>query len=159
MHRLSWADVSLRAQVIVHQLRRRGYTSVCGVPSGGLIPAVMIAERLDVPLLDEPRRRTLVVDDLVDSGRTLERYADHDCAVLWRKSWAPTHRLVVPAPLVPGDAWVVFPWEHDTDQGPEDAVVRLLSWLGEDPAVHDPRRLLDGLQTPEGRARFLRGKE
>ena len=72
----------------------------------------------------------LVVDDLVDSGRTLSPYAAEGIRVdsLFRKSHSPDS-LAPQADEARG--WVTFPWERGT--GPEDAVVRLLEWIGENP--------------------------
>lgn len=106
---------------------------VHGVPRGGLVPAGIVAAHLGLPLTSDPTPRpdTLVVDDLVDSGRTIAPYLEAGTPVdaLYRKSYSP---LTTPR-LLEGDSWVVFPWEAPNATGPTDAVVRLLEWVGEDP--------------------------
>lgn len=130
-HRLTYADVHDAAAKLVARLTWSP-ADVFGVPRGGTVPAVMVAQLLDLPVADQPRAGTLVVDDLVDSGATARRY-DHGDGfdALFRKSWSPAD--VAPDAIpVPGDRWVVFPWELD-DGAPTDAVTRLLEHIGEDP--------------------------
>ena len=47
--------------------------SVMGLPRGGLIPAVMISHELGIPLVINPTKNTLVVDDINDTGHTLDK--------------------------------------------------------------------------------------
>ncbi len=122
-------------------------TDVYGVPSGGAPVAVRVAANLGLPLADTPGPGTLVVDDLVDSGRTLKRYVDQVAGVdaLYRKPWSPLELAPHAEEL---DGWLVFPWEHEG--APEDAVVRLLSYIGEDPnrdgLVDTPARVCRALK-------------
>jgi GTP cyclohydrolase I len=142
---LSWRDVQLQAQRIAERVN--GSTSVWGVPRGGVPVACMVrAFRPDLELVDEPGIGTLVVDDVVDSGLTLKRYAGGWAVdALYRKPSAPAE--LAPAA---GEAsgWLHFPWEAD-ETGPEDAVVRLLSFIGEDPSRdglrETPRRVVASL--------------
>jgi GTP cyclohydrolase I len=113
---------------------------VYGVPRGGAVVAGLLGARAGWRAVDAPERGCLVVDDLVDSGRTLSRYAGVSIAddrgsfvcdvdALARKPHAPEH-LASGAPTLAG--WVEFPWERG-ERGPEDAVVRILEFVGEDP--------------------------
>ena len=137
------------------------FAAVWGVPRGGVIPALLVAQRLGVPVLwtrPEPgdvEGIVLVVDDLVDHGATamrilemgLTELAGVDLAfdALVRKSHSPAG-IAGGAPVV--DAWVIWPWElaEGGDAGPTDAVVRLLEHIGEDPTreglVDTPKRVL-----------------
>jgi GTP cyclohydrolase I len=125
---LSWAEVYAR-------LATAPPGPVWGVPRGGQIVAGLTGRAVD-----RPEDAAAIVDDLVDSGRTRDRYrAQYPDLPFW--------------PLLdkrPGDGWIVFPWE-DTDPAKdlEDTVVRQLEWLGEDPrreGLRDtPRRVLKAL--------------
>jgi GTP cyclohydrolase I len=129
---------------------------VYGVPRGGIPVAAytglpLIAPAEDIVTLDilaqyDPND-LLVVDDLVDSGNTLAPFAAAGYRVdaLFRKPHSPVS-LAPTAPEITG--WVKFPWE--TEHGPEDAVVRLLQWIGEDPVreglAETPKRVVKALQ-------------
>lgn len=136
---LSWSQVT----ALVDDLARRRPANVCqvyGVPRNGTVVAAMLRNVCpDLSLVDGYGPHTWVVDDLVDSGVTLGRFPPEVVDALIRKPNAPD--TLAPGAL-PLDGWIVFPWE--TEAQPEDAVVRLLTWLGE-----DPRR--DGLRDTPGR--------
>lgn len=128
--RVTWEDVRVEAERIAARWMGAGLVGVHGIPQGGAVPAVMVAQLLHVPIVDAPAPGVLVVDDLVDSGRTLTLTAPgHFHDALYRKPWSPPH-LAPEAREVTG--WVAFPWERD-DGDPTDAVRRLLQHVGEDP--------------------------
>lgn len=130
VHAVTWADVQRQARAISDRAAARP-SGVYGVPQGGSPVAVMVAQNLGVAILDQPADGCLVVDDLVDSGATLESFHDAGFKVdaLYRKPHSPTHLAPRAACL---DQWIAFPWEAG-ETGPEDAVRRLLQWVGEDP--------------------------
>jgi GTP cyclohydrolase I len=95
----------------------------------------MVAERLGVPIVEKPEKGMfcLIIDDLIDSGRTMKRYFDSDHRWMdagFRKPHSPRH-LAPHAREI--DAWIAFPWEKN-DGAPTDAIVRLIEWCGEDPS-------------------------
>ena len=126
---VTWDEVldAMRTMMARHPNAR----SVYGVPRGGL----PIATNCGLPMastlgmLGEDKASVLVVDDLVDSGKTLRPYVDLGYAVdaLFRKPHSPAD-IAPDAETAVG--WLRFPWEDE--EGPEDAVVRLLQWIGED---------------------------
>lgn len=142
------AEVQAQAERLATRwATHRGLTGVWGIPRGGCVPAALVAHTLGLALVDAPTASTLVVDDLVDTGATARRSGHRLFDALWRKPWAPAD-LAPDAAQLPTDAWLVFPWEAGTDDdaGPADAVVRLLSYVGEDPTrpglVDTPARVL-----------------
>ncbi len=113
---------------------------VYGVPTGGCFVAMELRNHINTPLLDTPKPGCLIIDDLVDSGKTMERYKDYAYrAAIFHKEHSPKDAALT-AGLAEG--WVRFPWENSP--APEDAVVRLLEFIGE-----DPKR--DGLRDTPGR--------
>jgi len=145
MH-LTWAGV----EELVGDLARRrpdGVRAIYGVPRNGTVVAALLRGRHpDLDLAEQPDGPTTwIVDDLVDSGQTLARFNGAPVDAMLRKPWSPPH--LAPAARETA-AWVVFPWE--TEDAPESNIVRLLTWLGE-----DPQR--DGLRdTPERVLRALK---
>jgi GTP cyclohydrolase I len=131
---------------------------VYGVPRGGAIPAMLLTQwlinrGLQCKLLPAHMKvyrdnlPTLVIDDIVDSGSTLQRFIDDGFIVeaLCRSSVAPSYYAKLPG----FNEWVTFPWEGEADGGPEDNVRRLLQFIGEDQArdglLDTPKRVVKAL--------------
>lgn len=103
-----------------------------GIPRGGIPVAYLLSSVLPNSLVVEsPEKADIIVDDIIDSGRTQKHYAD-------RFPHIPFHALCdhIPSCVTrPKGQWVVFPWEvgrQGEDTSAEDAVVRLLQYVGED---------------------------
>jgi GTP cyclohydrolase I len=125
---------------------------VYGVPRGGCTVAAMVQNwavaakyKLFMTDVTHDKENTLIVDDLVDSGRTLRQWKSNGYEVdaLFRKPNSPDD-LAPQAEVLSG--WLTFPWEINEGTGAEDLVVRLLQYVGEDPqrdGLKDtPRRVL-----------------
>lgn len=162
-----WASPGGKAGRALHD------TGVHGIPRGGIPFAAMLAGATGARLLETPQPGCLIVDDVFDSGNTLEPFIDsHPIAVLCTKQTNMAKVVmdkVHPALFSPGkeiaaDHWIVFPWEaepvaavteeasqgaSDEVEGPTDAVTRLLQFIGEDPTrpglVDTPKRVLKAL--------------
>lgn len=136
---LTWLEVAKAAGAIA--VRHPRANLVYGIPRGGLPVAGFTGLTMICPPCHETltpdylasmygTEELLVVDDLADSGKTLAPFvaAGFRTDALFRKPHTPPH-IAPNAEEVTG--WVKFPWENEA--GPEDAVVRLLEWVGEDP--------------------------
>ena len=95
-----------------------------GLSRGGLIPAVMLSHKLQIPYLDDPslekREDILIVDDIADSGKTLKEWSNFQTAVLHYK---PHSSLVAPtlyAEKHTTDDWIIYPWEREDSQTIQD---------------------------------------
>lgn len=128
-----WGDVEERCTHIADhwQQQRRAFTGVYGPPRGGCAPAAFVAQLLELPVLDDACGGCLVVDDLIDSGATLQPFADFGYATdaLFRKRWSPAH--LAPSARDVGDAWITLPWEHN-EVPTFDAALRVLQAVGVD---------------------------
>jgi hypoxanthine phosphoribosyltransferase len=95
-----------------------------GLSRGGLIPAVMLSHKLNIPYTPHPELfapwQLLIVDDIADSGKTLQRYKEYQTAVLHYKPhtslftpdiWATKHK---------GDEWIIYPWESEDSKTIQD---------------------------------------
>lgn len=123
---------------LVHQIKHSGvdYNYIVGLTRGGLIPAVVLSHKLGIPMLasnwatdrkkpsltlmdilDNPRNKVLLVDEILDSGNTvrsfIEMHGKTDVAVLVynvEQEVVPNyfvksiHRSVFPD-------WIEFWWE------------------------------------------------
>ena len=78
----------------------------------GLVLAVALSHRLELPLLDTPRPGCLVVDDIYETGRTLEPLRDLAQArvVVWVSKAEPQWWQAVE--VTESNEWIVFPWEN-----------------------------------------------
>lgn len=106
-----------------------------GIPVAYALVAACDPQGLTLTLTTDPGDADLVVDDIVDSGNTRERYKNKRFAALVAKD------AVDPIPVleffagesVAKDCWVVFPWEQTEVGSGEDIVTRLISFIGDDP--------------------------
>jgi len=97
-----------------------------GLPRGGLIPATLISYkyRIEYISIDNAkllplrlRRKTLVVDDICDTGVTFEQIKDYDFLTL-ALAYRENNRFVPDkyCELIEDKRWLVFPWENkDSD--------------------------------------------
>lgn len=117
--------------------------SIYPVPKNGAYVAIELSEFLRLRINLDPGAKSLIVDDLVDSGKTLsdKRYKNYHKAVLFHKSRLP--KSVVSLGSV-GNTWLKFPWEEENDI--EKAVVRELEYIGEDASreglIDTPKRVV-----------------
>lgn len=148
MYQVTWEDLEVEADRIADTWRGK-VSAVYGIPTGGVPLALMVASRIGVPMASEWHMGSaiLVVDDLIDTGRTMRKYEGsgyRDAA--FRKPYSPI--ALAPRARVM-DEWLWFPWEHDKGD-PEDAVVRMLQFINEDPTrdglQETPRRVVKALK-------------
>ena len=113
---------------------------VYGVPRGGVpVAYALAASSQHIQVVDHPENATVIVDDIIDSGATKNRYLE----AYFEK---PFYALVENSP-----EWVVFPWEQrEADSTALDSAtdipLRLLQYIGEDPKrgglIETPKRYL-----------------
>ena len=97
---------------------------VHGLKRGGLIPAVMISHTLGLEYVDTPHfyhDECLIVDDMCDSGVTLEKWNEtHITAVLHYKPHTACVEPTIHAFTHKGDEWIIYPWERDDSETIQD---------------------------------------
>jgi GTP cyclohydrolase I len=128
------------------------YTGVHGVPRGGIYLAIALSRELGIPIIEEGEitRSTLIVDDLIDSGKTREKYLDNDFACLYDKDHSDKFAKTTVGQTV--NEWVEFFWEREANEQPaEDAVTRIIEMIGEDPnregLLETPKRVIKSYET------------
>jgi hypoxanthine phosphoribosyltransferase len=118
---LSWDDIETLVDNLCKQIteKTRTVTSVTGLQRGGLIPAVMISHKLNIPYVYSIHPTTLVIDDICDTGETLNFILGGvPTAVLHYKPTA-NHKPTFYAQEV-GDEWIVYPWERKDSEAIQD---------------------------------------
>lgn len=117
--KIDWNKLDEYVQALADKITKEGkpVTGVYGLPRGGLVPAVILSHKLGAPLLLAPCENCVVVDDIADTGVTLQHFADkgYRIAVIWYKPCSkvvPDYYAVKSTRKTFGGAWVVFPWEN-----------------------------------------------
>jgi len=115
---LSWDDVNIAVNSLCKQIpfELPNIDSVHGIPRGGLIPAVLISHKLGLPYVGTVGPNTLVVDDIADTGVTLDKGPGVYTAVLHYKPHTSCFKPSIYSELHEGDEWIIYPWEtKDSD--------------------------------------------
>lgn len=118
---IEWGDIDEAINKLATNIlnNNKKIKAIIGLPRGGLIPAVMLSHKLKVPLINDDNDMDdngyiLIVDDICDSGKTLEEYKNYKyilTATLHYKNSAS----VEPNfwwKLAGENEWIVYPWEQ-----------------------------------------------
>lgn len=139
--KLSWNEINIAINNILQTIKNRSlsFDGVIGITKGGVIPATLIAEKLNLDvylwhfkakelqydyadtlnLLHKP----LIVDDILDSGATFQSVSDRMGILETKKEWyyatvsikkaqLPISNQVIYSAIIPDSKWVIFPWEE-----------------------------------------------
>ena len=118
---ISWNVVDECVLDIAEHLIRTGivFDGVYGIPRGGTLLSVMLSHKLDIPYLERLSgmygENFIVVDDIVDTGKTMKHYSTLEvCKNAYyvtiheheQSSVKPDYSV-----LYKEDKWIVYPWE------------------------------------------------
>ena len=121
---ISWDEIDQLVEELCHKIRISGCKpkSVTGIERGGLIPAVMVSHKLNIPYVTRINKDTLVVDDICDTGKTLANITLGYSATLHYKKTAE----YVPdfSAKEVGEEWIVYPWENKDSEEIQDYLKR-----------------------------------
>ena len=140
---LTWAEHKRLCQTLAASIDPERYDSLHPVLRGGVCPAVELSQTLGLPVVWEPRPRSLVVDDICDSGATVAKYQTlgYDVATVHYKERSAPPDYFAEKTL----EWIVYPWESSKDD--ESLVVRLIEFVGDNPnragLATTPRRVVE----------------
>ena len=112
MNKLNWIEFEKCVFSISKQCKNKNFNGVYGFPRGGLCLAVALSHSLNLPLLDKPIKKSLIVDDIYDSGYTLEkiRHLKGSETHVWISKTKPTWWNAYK--YINEKEWIVFPWEN-----------------------------------------------
>lgn len=114
---VTWDELEMLVIRLSCQIPKGEYNYIYGIPRGGLIPAVILSHRLDIPMtssLDELEGETLkilLVDDICDTGNTIKKYHGYDTATIYFKPEVSKYEPTYNAETVRKDTWIMFPYE------------------------------------------------
>ena len=125
---VSWELIDECVTDIAFHLKDTGkdFKGVYGIPRGGVILAVLLSHKLDLPYIENPYDYQLddfiVIDDIADTGETLKFYEE-----TFEKSYIVTiheHEQSIVKPdysvIDKGDKWIVYPWETEDSEEIQD---------------------------------------
>jgi hypoxanthine phosphoribosyltransferase len=129
---LEWRDIEIAIESLAHQIKSSNepIEAITGLPRGGLIPAVLLSHKLELPYVELSNEESekydiiLVVDDICDSGETLKEYHQ-----FFTTATIHYKQLAVVKPdfyysLAPEDKWIVYPWENKDSQTIPDYAIK-----------------------------------
>lgn len=111
---LSWSEFDEIIDSLVEQIKESGesFKGIYGIPKGGLIPAICLSHKLNLPLLPNlNEENTLIIDDISDTGKALEYFKHKYIATLFSTEWTKTTPNFYVEIKENENDWVVFPWE------------------------------------------------
>lgn len=138
--KISYGDLKTYCEELVDKIgaeNLKKYKSIYPVPRGGYSIAIIMSRLTGIPIvIDHIDSRTLIVDDVCNTGNTLSKivYTSEfkcDVAVLFlqgdnQQMYNPTYS----ASKVDKDTWVYFPDEKNNKEGVEDNIMRIYEYLG-----------------------------
>tara|TARA_A100001035_G_C27478141_1_gene361965 strand:+ start:91 stop:486 length:396 start_codon:yes stop_codon:yes gene_type:complete len=108
----TWRDFDKSVAQIANKCMSLEFSGIYGIPRGGLCLAVALSHKLKINLISEPRKNSLIVDDVYETGITLNNFKDIEGAMFFvifskvKPKWWNT--LFISEK----NDWIVFPWEN-----------------------------------------------
>ena len=108
----TWNEFDQSVEHIANKCKFLEFSGIYGVPRGGLCLAVALSHKLNISLLSEPIKNSLIVDDIYETGITLNTLKDIDGAMFFvlHSKIKPTWWNTVY--ISKNRDWIVFPWEN-----------------------------------------------
>ena len=120
---ISWNVIDECVTDIAEHLVRTDieFTGIYGIPRGGTVLGVMLSHKLDIPYITSLEdiiftdENFIIIDDIVDTGETLEKYKKIDIEEQAYYVTIHEHEDCTVRPdysiLYKEDKWIVYPWE------------------------------------------------
>lgn len=125
---VKWWEVKQYIDNLVERLKTDEYfhleecPGIFTFPRGGFILATLLSYKLDLPILSNPAKNCIIIDDIIDTGITMKKYSD----LMNEKNYFITAMFIKDNQLeeeaeyqcfadyfefVKKDEWIVYPWE------------------------------------------------
>ena len=108
----SWCEFDKSVEYIANKCKFLEFSGIYGVPRGGLCLAVALSHKLKINLISEPKKNSLIVDDIYETGNTLNTFKEIEGAmffVLFSKIKPTWWNTVI---ISEKSEWIIFPWEN-----------------------------------------------
>ena len=124
---VKWWEVKEYIDNLVERLKTDEYfhleecPGIFTFPRGGFILATLLSYKLDLPILSNPAKNCIIIDDIIDTGITMKKYSD----LMNEKNYFITAMFIKDNQLeeeaeyqcfadyfefVKKDEWIVYPW-------------------------------------------------
>lgn len=121
----TWEEYIKDLEILTEKVKKSNanFDFIIGIPRGGLIPATYISHQLEIPLIVDDIYtlitpiKLLVIDDISDTGHTLERYKKNNVTIATLHIKTGTE--VIPDFYVrefPKTTWIKYPYEKEEDK-------------------------------------------
>tara|TARA_B100000886_G_scaffold300187_1_gene229073 strand:+ start:116 stop:511 length:396 start_codon:yes stop_codon:yes gene_type:complete len=111
----TWSEFDKSVEQIANECKFLEFSGVFGVPRGGLCLAVALSHKLKINLISEPIKNSLIVDDIYETGITLNTFKNIEGAMFFvlvskiKPTWWNTVNISKEK------EWIVFPWENTSN--------------------------------------------
>ena len=108
----TWSDFDRGVDLIANKCKSLKFSGVYGIPRGGLCLAVALSHKLNIELISEPIKNSIIVDDIYETGKTLNPLKNIEGVMFFvliskkKPTWWNT------VYLADKKDWIVFPWEN-----------------------------------------------
>jgi hypoxanthine phosphoribosyltransferase len=126
---LNWSDIDRAIDKLATSIVNSDtkIDAIGGLPRGGLIPAVMLSHRLNIPFVPQASIQLvsgniLIVDDICDTGKTLKQFKFEEniytATLHWKQS--AEHQPHYFWEVAYENEWIVYPWENKDSKTIQD---------------------------------------
>ena len=108
----TWSDFDKSVIHIANKCNSCEFSGIYGVPRGGLCLAVALSHKLKINLISEPKKNSLIVDDVYETGFTLNNFKKFEGSMFFvliskvEPTWWNTVFISKKSD------WIIFPWEN-----------------------------------------------
>jgi len=129
----TWEDLNDDLDKIIFHIKKQDWNikQICGVPRGGLILAVMLSHKMNIPVVVHSIRTmdyipnkdtTLIVDDISDTGETLKsiKYINLFKSISLYIKEGTKYKPKFFCRECKDDDWIIYPWENKESKTEKD---------------------------------------
>ena len=116
--KVSWQEIEEYINKVKEYYKNKEITGVYGLARGGLIFAVMLSHKMNIPMLMAPIDNCIIIDDICDSGESLLHYYKNSSGNKINKYHITTMFYKNNDKVRPEyyfkekeDKWIIYPWE------------------------------------------------
>ena len=132
---ITYNQLIAKSLLLATKIPKGKYQFVFPIPNGGIVPGITVGRYLEVEILSwseyqklcKSHLDILIVDDIVDSWKTVDLYnlGQHDVAVVFKKNYAKAPAYWLEETY----EWTVFPHES-LKKGIDGHLINVLEFIG-----------------------------